>query len=189
MQSTRTSIAHYLEGLYLKDSVDRWIRYLFKKAVYYVMKRLLLAIAIFLVLATSIANSLTAANVQYYVNTYNNRIDQAPSVLKGILGNEMINIDIIQNDGSVQRFGFVVKNARIDNVVQGGLNNSTINVVTTESAINNIKSSNDPVAEFQKERDVGQVRIEGTNPITSAKISALLSSTSVLEYFYNIFFG
>ncbi len=154
------------------------------------MKRLLLAIAIFLVSALTIANAaITATDVQYYVDIYNNRIDQAPSVLKGILGDEVISTDIIGSDGSVQRFGFVVKGARIENVVQGGLNNSTINIVTTDSAIGNIRSSNDPVAEFQNERNVGQVRIEGTNPVSSAKVNALLSSTPVLEYFYNVFFG
>lgn len=154
------------------------------------MKRSILAIAIFLILASSIANALfTTADVQGYADKYNNRIDQAPSVLKGILGNERVNLEIIGINGSVLRTGLVVENARIEDVVEGGLNDSTINVVTTESAINNIKSSDDPVAEFQKERDLGQVRIEGKNPISSAKVNVLLSSTSVIDFFYNIFFG
>ncbi len=154
------------------------------------MKRSLSAIAIFLILASSIASALfTTASVQDYVDLYNNRIDQAPGVLKGILGNEKVNIDIIRNDGSVLRTGFVVESARIEDVVEGGLNDSTISVVTTENAIGKIKSSDDPVAEFQKERDLGQVRIEGNNPISSAKINALLSSTSVIDFFYKIFFG
>ncbi len=154
------------------------------------MKRPILAIAIFLILSSCIATAeFTTADVQGYADIYNNRIDQAPSVLKGILGDESINLEIIGTNGSVLRTGLVVKNARIEDVVEGGLNDSTINVVTTESAINKIKGSDDPVAEFQKEKDLGQVRIEGTNPISSGKVNALLSSTDVIRFFYNIFFG
>jgi hypothetical protein len=153
------------------------------------MKRFILAIAMLFMLSFSIADALLeSTSAQYYANIYNNRIDNAPDVLKGLLGDEMVNINITRNNGSVLSTGFVVKNARIDEVVDGGVDNPSITVVTTESAINNIRSSDDPIAAFQKERDAGQVRIEGKSLTTRVKLDALLSSTSVIRFFYNIFF-
>jgi hypothetical protein len=153
------------------------------------MKRFILAIAMLFMLSFSIADAIfESTSAQYYANIYNNRIDNAPDVLKGLLGDERVNINITRNDGSVLSTGFVVKNARIEEVVDGGVNNPSITVVTTESAINNIKNSDDPIAAFQKERDAGQVRIEGKSLTTRVKLDALLSSTSVIRFFYNIFF-
>ncbi len=154
------------------------------------MKRSILAIAMLLVLSLSVADALfETTSIQDYADIYNSRIDNAPDVLKGLLGDERINIDITRNNGSVLSTGFVVENARIEEVVDGGVDNPTITVVTTENAINNIKSSDDPIAAFQKERDIGQIRIEGKSLTTRVKLDALLSSTSVIRYFYNIFFG
>jgi hypothetical protein len=74
-------------------------------------------------------------------------------------------------------------------VVDGGVEDPTITVVTTESAIDNVKSSDNPISTFQEERDAGQVRIEGKSFASRVKLQALLSSSSVIQYFYNIFFG
>ncbi len=154
------------------------------------MKRSILAIAMLLMLSLSVADALfETTSIQDYVDIYNSRIDNAPEVLKGLLGDERVNIDITRNNGSVLSTGFVVENARVEEVVNGGVNDPTITVVTTESAINNIKNSDDPIAAFQKERDIGQVRIEGKSLTTRVKLDALLSSTSAIRYFYNIFFG
>jgi hypothetical protein len=153
------------------------------------MKRFILAIAMLFMLSFSIADALfESTSVQDYADIYNSRIDKAPDVLKGLLGDERVNINITQNDGSVLSTGFVVENARIEEVVDGGVDNPTITVVTTEAAINNIKKSDDPIAAFQEERDLGQVRIEGKSLTTRVKLDALLSSTSVIRFFYNIFF-
>jgi hypothetical protein len=154
------------------------------------MRRLILAIAMLLMLSFSIANAaFQSASIQEYVDIYNSRIDNAPDVLKGLLGDERVNIDITRNDGSITSTGFVVEQARIQDVVDGGVDNPTITVVTTESAIDNIKSSENPVSTFQEERDAGQVRIEGKSFASRVKLEALLSSSSVIQYFYSIFFG
>lgn len=155
------------------------------------MKGSMSAAIVFLLFSLSLAGafSFESSGIQNYVDGYNNKIDKAPEVLKGLLGNERINIDIVRNDGSVYRMGFEVENARINRTVEGGLNDPTIVVTTTESAINNISSSGDPIARFQKESETGQVKIEGQNLVTRAKIGAALSSSSVLRFFSSIFFG
>lgn len=81
-----------------------------------------------------------------------------------------------------------MENARINQTVEGGLSDPSIILTITEGAINNIRSSDNPITAFQKEKDFGQVKIEGTNLLTRAKLGAVLSN-SVLQFFSNIFFG
>ena len=155
------------------------------------MRGLISAAAVFFLLSISLTSgfSFDSSGVQNYVDGYNSKIDNAPDVLKGLLGNERINIDIIRGDGSVFSTGLEVEHARVNRTVQGGLSDPTIIITTTESAINNIRGTSDPISAFQEESKAGQVRIEGQNPFTRAKIGAVLSSSSVLGFFYNIFFG
>jgi hypothetical protein len=153
--------------------------------------KIALTIAILLVLLISLSNAVTYSNagIQENVNSYNSKIDKAPDILKGLVGNEKINVDITGNDGSIFHVGFVLENARINQTVDGGLSDPSIVITTTESAINTIRSSDNPITAFQKERDLGQMNIEGKNLLTGAKLGAVLSSTSVLQFFGNVFFG
>ena len=155
------------------------------------MKNAIPVAVLLIMLSWSVASavSLDAASIQSYVDSYNGKIDKAPDVLKGMLGNEQVNVDITRNDGSLFQMGFDVKNARIDSMVEGGLSDPSIVVTTTESAVANIKGSDDPITAFQNQMDLGQVRIEGENYIAKAKIAAVLSSGGVLQFFYNVFFG
>ena len=125
---------------------------------------------------------------QENINSYNSKIDNAPDILKRLVGNEKINIDVIRNDGSVFRVGFVMENARINQTVEGGLSDPSIVLTTTENAVNTIRSSDNPIDTFQKQEDLGQVRIEGDNLLTKAKLSVVFSSR-VLQFFSNVFYG
>jgi hypothetical protein len=155
------------------------------------MRRSILSAAIFLMLLVSLANafSIDMAETQKNVDAYNKNIDKAPDLLKGIVGNEKINLDITRDDGSVFLVGLDMVNAKINETVVGGLNDPSITITTTESAINNIRSSKDPIATFQQEREQGQMTFEGKGLLAKAKLEAVLSSTEVLKFGYSLFFG
>jgi hypothetical protein len=155
------------------------------------MRKEIMSIAILMLLSVSFAAAITydVSGMQQYVKDYNSKIDQAPDLLKGLLGNEKVNLEVIRNDGRVFLVGFDVEKARINRTVDGGFSDPTITITATESAIDTIRSSNDPIAAFQNERNLGQVDIQGTNLLTKAKLEAVLSSTSVLQFFYNMLFG
>jgi hypothetical protein len=135
------------------------------------------------------AISFDIPSVQKNADAYNNNIDKAPTILKSILGSEKINLDITRDDGSLFRVGLDMVNARIEKVVDGGWNASSIVITTTESAINNVRLSNDPIVAFQEQRDLGQIKFEASGLITKAKLEAVLSSTSVLQFGYSLFFS
>jgi len=150
---------------------------------------ILVVVLIMLSLSVASGISLDTASIQGYVDTYNSKIDKAPDVLKGMLGNERINVAITRNDGSLYQVGFDIKSARIESMVEGGLSDPSIVMTTSEDAVATIKGSDDPIAAFQNHLDLGQVKIEGENYIAKAKVAALLSSGGVLQFFYNVFFG
>jgi hypothetical protein len=150
-----------------------------------------LAITILFVFLISLSNAVTYSNagIQDNVNSYNRNIDKAPGILKGLVGNEKINVDITGKDGSDFRVGFAMENGRINQTVEGGLGDPSIVITTTESAVNNIRQSDNPITAFQKERDTGQMNVEAKNPLTGFKLGAVLSNSGVLQFFSNLFFG
>jgi len=152
--------------------------------------KIALTMALLLVLSISLSSAINYSmeGTQENINSYNSKIDNAPDILKRLVGNEKINIDVIRNDGSVFRVGFVMENARINQTVEGGFSDPSIILTTTENAVNTIRSSDNPIDTFQKQEDLGQVRIEGDNLRTKAKLSVVFSSR-VLQFFSNVFYG
>jgi hypothetical protein len=158
------------------------------------MKYTVLTLLMIIALSLSTASaSYTYDQVQNYVGQYDARIDNAPepvkSLMTGLLGSERIDLNISMDDGSIFSVGFETKEARVSNISMGGFQNPTIIMTATDGAIERIKVSDDPVATFQEEMKYGQVTVEGTNPFTSLKLSAVLSSLPVMKFFSSIFFG
>lgn len=153
------------------------------------MRSVTLSVSLLLLLSIGGEASLDLASVTPYIDLYNSQIERAPELLRGLLGNERINIDVTRDDGTVFRLGLEVVSARVNRTVEGNLEDPTIVITTTESAIGRIRSSSDPIAAFQAERESGQVRIQASNLLARAKVESVLSSTGVLQYFYSIFFG
>lgn len=157
------------------------------------MRSPILALAVLIVISLSLTNitfaSIDDATLQKYVGIYNNKIDSAPDILKGLVGNEKIDLTITRTNGSLYVAGLETKNAHIDKVVKGGIDNPNININATEKAIDDIQSSKEPITAFQHEKDSGQVNIHSDDFFTNIKIGAVLSSGSILQFFYNMFFG
>jgi hypothetical protein len=143
-----------------------------------------------LLLCLPIANaSFGYPTVEKYVNIYNDKVSGAPEILKSLLGSEKVDVSITMNNGSVLQVGLETDNGAISQMIEGGVEDPTIVVVTTESAITAVTGSADPIGAFQQQMEMGQVRIEGQNLVTRMKLNAVLSSTSVLKFFSGIFFG
>jgi hypothetical protein len=156
-----------------------------------VRRHTILSLAVLLMLLISFADafSLDMQGIQKDVANYNSKVDNAPSVLKSMLGSEKINLIITRDNGSVFRVGMDVVSARIERTVAGEYSDSTIIVTTTESAINEVVRSKDRIAAFQNLTDSGQIRFEAKSWLAEVKLKAVLSSTSVLQFGYSLFFS
>jgi hypothetical protein len=138
----------------------------------------------------SIADMLSdPGQLQNFAEGYNSRIDKVPGILKSMLGSERVNIKISLSNGNVFRLGYETKNARIIRIADGGIKNPTIVVVSNQDTIEKINGSKDPLSTFRKEREAGNLSIDGQTLATKTKLSAALSSDRVLWFFYSILFG
>jgi len=156
-----------------------------------VRRHTILSLAVLLMLLISFADafSLDMPGIQKDVANYNSKVGNAPSILKSMLGSEKINLVITRDDGSVFRVGMDMVSARIERTVAGGYSDSTIIVTTTQSAINEVVRSKDRIAAFKNQTDAGQIRFEATSWLAEVKLKAALSSTSVLQFGYSLFFS
>ncbi len=156
-----------------------------------IRRQTILSLIVLMMFSISFVNafSFDMPTTQKYVNTYNTQIDNVPTVIKSMLGSEKINMMVTRDDGSVFLVGMDMVSARIVRTVEGGISDPTITVTTTQSALSEVGKSKDRIAAFKKQVDAGQIRFEGKTWLANAKINAVLSSTSFLQFGYGLFFG
>jgi hypothetical protein len=156
-----------------------------------VRRQTIFSLVVMMMLSTSLVDafSFDMPTTQKYVDTYNKQINNVPTVLKSMVGSEKVNIIVIRDNGSEFRAGMDIVSGRIEKTVEGGISDPSIIVTTTQSALNEIGKSKDRIAAFKKQADAGQIRFEGKSWLANAKIKALLSSTSFLQFGYSLFFG
>lgn len=146
------------------------------------MKRLISTTMVVL-LCISFAGAVDFNNLQNYVAGYNNKIENAPTVLRGMLGNENVDFTILLNNRSTLRWGMEMENAKIVRSAYGGLENPTIEAYATEGAINKVLGAEDPMAAYQEAEKSGQMRIDGKTLGAKMKIATALSLGSVIKPF------
>ena len=155
------------------------------------MRQTILSAAILLMLSISFADafSLDMPGIQEDVDIYNKKVENAPTIMKRMLGSEKIDLIVTRDNGSLFRVGMDVVSARIERTVEGGYDNPTIVITTTESAIRDVIRSKDKISAFQNQMDNGRIRFEAKSWLAEAKLKAVLSSTSVLQFGYSLFFS
>ena len=155
------------------------------------MRRSILCIAISLALLVSFANafSIDMEETQKHIDSYNKNIDRAPEILKSIMGDEKINLEVSRNNASTFLVGLDMRSARINRAIEGGWSDPSISINASEEAINNIRMSKEPIAAFKKEKDAGKITFEANDLVAKTKLAVVLSSTPVLQFGYDIFFG
>ncbi len=143
----------------------------------------IISVAIVLLLHISVAGAIDFGHLQNYVDTYNNKIGNAPPVLKGMIGSENVDFNITLNNSSKLRWGIVVKDAVIAGSTYGGLQNSTIDVYATEDSINRLLDSEDPVAAYRDAERAGQMKLDGKTFTAKIKITTGLSAGDLIKPF------
>jgi len=156
-----------------------------------IRRQTILSLVVLMMLSISLVGAISfdLPTTQKYVDTYNKQINNVPTVLKSMIGSEKVNIIVTRENGSEFRVGMDIVSGRIEKTVEGGISDPSIIVTTTQSALNEVGKSKDRIAAFKKQADLGQIRFEGKSWLANAKIQALLSSTSFLQFGYSLFFG
>jgi len=151
------------------------------------MRSLIFIFTVVLAFAASVPGSaITFENIQNGVDLYNSGVENAPGVVKTLVGDERVQIEISRADGTVLAVGLEAKNALIVNVIEGEIEDPTIVVVAREGAIERVYGSDDPVAAFQQARNQGEISIVGTTWSAKLKVTAALASTAALRFFASL---
>lgn len=122
---------------------------------------------------------------QDYVTVYNQNVDILPENVKGMLGNERINIHVRMDDGSEKVIGIVTKDAVITETEEGGLGDPTINAHISEEKINSLVSSKDPAADLMEMIKTGEMSLEGVGFFNWLRIAFL----NFLMWLFSLFGG
>jgi hypothetical protein len=149
--------------------------------------RTLIAQIMLILLCVSISGAVVDLNnLQKSIDSYNSNIDNAPAVLRTLLGDEKVNATILLNNSSTVAWGFETKNARIVQSEKGGIENPTIDVYATEDAIHRVENATDPVAAYKDAEKSGEVSIKGNTLGARLKLAAALSSGEAIRFFFGI---
>ena len=145
--------------------------------------------AIVLLLGPAHAFTLDMRCVEDNAANYNRNIENAPYLLTSFLGSEKINLNLVKDNGSLLNAGLDMVDGRIEKVIQGGFDNATISFAASERDMNEVIASEDKIATFKNLFDEGKIEIRAEGFWAQAKLKALLSSASVLQFGYDLFFG
>lgn len=126
---------------------------------------------------------------QEYIARYNANIDKAPGPLKALLGSETVEINITMDNGTYYVLGLEMENGMVVGSSTSGIEDPSITITTSESAIYDITSDPDPAEAFKRARDEGEVQITAASIFTRLKLDAILASISVLDFFIGLFSG
>lgn len=145
--------------------------------------------AIVLLLTPACGFTLDMRCVEDNAANYNRNIENAPYLLTSFLGSEKINLNLAKDNGSLLNAGLDMVDGRIEKVIQGGFDNATISFAASERDMNEVIASEDKIATFKNLVDEGKIEIRAEGFWAQAKLKALLSSASVLQFGYDLFFG
>lgn len=124
--------------------------------------------------------------IQRGVEVYNASMENAPDMVKSLLGDEKIEINIIRENGTILAAGLYMENALVVKTVEEEMDSPTVVIEGTEDAITRILDAEDPVEVFQQAWDDGEISITGKTFKAKFKIAAALSSTTLLEFLADI---
>lgn len=149
--------------------------------------RVLIIQTMLILLCVSISGAvIDLNNLQNSIDSYNDNINNAPTVLRTLLGDEKVNVTILLNNSSTVAWGFETKNARIVRSEKGGIENPTIDVYATEDAIYRVENAADPAAAYRDAERSGEVSIKGNTLGAKLKLTAALSSGEAIKFFFGI---
>jgi hypothetical protein len=151
------------------------------------MRQFILIIALALAFAASASGSaLTFESIQHGIEIYNVGVENAPGVVKTLLGDERIQVEISRGNETPLMAGLETKNAVIVNAIEGEIEDPTIVLGASEETVTRVYQADDPVAAFKEAQEEGEISIRGTTFTSKLKVSAALASTPALRFFASL---
>ncbi len=150
------------------------------------MKNQLMILIILLATLVPAASADIVNDLDIKVNEYNEYTEQVPSFLKTLLGNEVIKLVIMTNEGEEVYIKAVTEDAFIttfEEIDENTQIDETMIVGTDEETIQNILSSEDPLGTFIDAKENGKIIIKPVgivNNVTFTMANVILKLSQFL---------
>ncbi|MBW2992801.1 thrombospondin type 3 repeat-containing protein [Candidatus Woesearchaeota archaeon] len=122
------------------------------------------------------------SELQQHIDTYNANLDNLPESLKGLIGNERVNIYIAVNGDEIV-YGAVTKDAKITEYKEGGIEKPTIKVYTTDKTIRKIINSSNPVSAVTKAIKSKEIKYKGVGFFKKFKTGFMKLGFGIYTFF------
>jgi hypothetical protein len=136
------------------------------------MKRILVLLMLLLTLFIPVASADIVDDLENKVGEYNQNTEYVPSYLKSLMGNEVIKLVIVTDDGEERYIRAVTEDSYIttfEEVDEGTEFNATMVVGANEATVRTIINSQDPLREFIAAKDNGEIVIEPVGLVNTVK--------------------
>lgn len=148
---------------------------------------LILITASFTVAEDEIDFSQLEENIDLVKSTYNENLDNIPGFVKTIIGNERINVNIQMNDGKQVILGAVTKNAALEELKVGQISDPTLNIYLTESAIQKIGESSNPVDTLEEAIKNDEITYKAVGIFKKMKFGVVSTAVKMGYWFRGVF--
>jgi hypothetical protein len=135
------------------------------------MKKIIVILMLFLVLVP-MASADIVNDLDNKVNEYNENAKYVPSYLESLLGNEVVKLVIVTDDGDEVYIKAITEDSYIttfEEVDEDTEFDATMVVGANEATVRTLLMSSDPLAEFIAAKDNGEIVIEPVGFVNTIK--------------------
>jgi hypothetical protein len=135
------------------------------------MKRILVLLML-LTMFIPVASADIVDDLENKVGEYNQNTEYVPSYMKSLLGNEVIKLVIVTDEGEERYIRAVTEDSYIttfEEVDEDAEINATMVVGANEATVRTIINSQDPLREFIAAKDNGEIVIEPVGLVNTVK--------------------
>jgi hypothetical protein len=153
------------------------------------MRRILPALILFILLASSSAGASLVDDVEAAIDEYSPMADEVPLPLKQAYGNEVMHVTVTLNDGSMCYLSLETADAKVTEFGEtdaSGAEEATLLVTTDEDTVYRLIRSPTPLDTFYEAYDSGKIGIEATDitgKITLAVADAAVGVSKLFGFF------
>ncbi|MDP2217317.1 MAG: hypothetical protein Q8J68_08535 [Methanolobus sp.] len=150
------------------------------------MKKILVTLMLLLTVFIPVASADIVNDLENKVNEYNQNAEYVPSYLKSLLGNEVIQLVIVTDDGEERYIKAITEDAYITTFEEVDENtefDATMVVGANEATVRTIINSQNPLQEFIAAKDNGEIVIEPVGFVNTVKYTVANVVMKVSQFF------
>lgn len=150
------------------------------------MKRILLILMVLMVAFIPTASADIVNDLDSKVSEYNQNTQYVPSYLKSLLGNEVIKLVIVTDEGNERYLKAVTEKSHIttfEEVEADTQFDATVVVGVNEATVRTVLNSRYPLEEFTAAKNNGEILIETIGLVSTAKYTVANVAMKVSQLF------